>query len=105
MVIAEFVFLNDNIKIFKVKGHANYDSYGKDIVCSAVTSAVQLTANGITEILKLNCLIEVEEDIIQIILDDDNLEKAQCFMKALHLHLNVLTEDYGDNIQLVNLEG
>lgn len=37
---------NDNyVKSFKVKGHALYDEYGKDIVCASVSSIVILSCN------------------------------------------------------------
>lgn len=35
---------NDKIELI---GHANYDDYGKDIVCSAASSIVTTTINGI----------------------------------------------------------
>lgn len=35
---------NDKIELI---GHANYDDYGKDIVCSAASSIVTTTVNGI----------------------------------------------------------
>lgn len=105
MVLAEFkINKNNNILGFFISGHAEYDEYGLDIVCSAVTSAVQLTCNGLTEILKLKCSLNVEENSIKMLLTDENIEKAQCFLKALQLHLSILSEDYGDNVQLVNME-
>ena len=42
---------NGNFVGFSVSGHAMFDEAGRDIVCAAVSSAVQLTVNGITEIL------------------------------------------------------
>lgn len=33
------------INYFKVSGHANYDDYGKDIVCAAVSSIVITSCN------------------------------------------------------------
>jgi len=106
MILAEFKVLkkNGNISGFRMSGHAEYDEYGMDIVCSAVTSAVQLVSNGITEILNIDCQLKVEENSIDLSLDNDDIDKAQNFLKALQLHLDILSEDYGENIQLVNME-
>ena len=53
MIRVEFTKSGELLTSFSVSGHAGYDDYGHDIVCASVTSAVQLTANGITEVLKL----------------------------------------------------
>lgn len=41
-----------NYKKISILGHAMYDDYGKDIVCSAVSSIVTTTVNGILSIEK-----------------------------------------------------
>jgi uncharacterized protein YsxB (DUF464 family) len=50
------VVKNDSITI---SGHANYNDYGKDIVCAAVSATVITTVNGILSIDK--DAIEVNE--------------------------------------------
>ena len=85
---------------FAVSGHAGYDDYGHDIVCASVTSAVQMTANGLTEVLKLQPEVTVEEDLIQVVLSAQEAQKGQPFLKALLLHLNLLAEDYEGTIQV-----
>ena len=42
----------DNIStlVFCAKGHANYDEYGRDIVCSAVSILVVTLANRLNEL-------------------------------------------------------
>ena len=34
----------------EITGHANFDDYGKDIVCASVSSIVITTVNGILEL-------------------------------------------------------
>lgn len=41
---------NENIDLIEVRGHANYDEYGKDIVCASVSSMVITTINAIVRI-------------------------------------------------------
>lgn len=83
-----------------VSGHAGYGEYGRDIVCASVTSAVQLTANGITEILKTPCDIRMEANRISLTLDRQEGE-AVFFLQALQLHLTVLSEDYPNTITIL----
>ena len=58
---------------FSVSGHAGYADAGEDIVCAAVSSAVQLTANGITEILGLSASVEAEGDTVSLRLQSESL--------------------------------
>ena len=41
---------SNNIDLIEVKGHANYDEYGKDIVCASVSSMIITTVNAILRI-------------------------------------------------------
>lgn len=52
---------NDLIEEISVKGHANFDVYGSDIVCASVSSIVITSVNAM---LKLDdtCLDYIEQD-------------------------------------------
>ncbi len=102
MIRVEFTKSGELLTAFSVSGHAGYDDYGHDIVCASVTSAVQLTANGITEVLKLPAKVDVEENLIRVTLPSRQREKGQPFLQALLLHLRLLAQDYEGTIQ-VNL--
>ena len=102
MIRVEFTKSGELLTSFSVSGHAGYDDYGHDIVCASVTSAVQLTANGITEVLELPAKVDVEENLIRVTLPRRQREKGQPFLQALLLHLRLLAQDYEGTIQ-VNL--
>lgn len=102
MIQATFFGTPKKLNGFSLSGHAGYDDYGHDIVCASVSSAVQMTVNGVTEVLKLNANVNVEENLIEMKLSEQNAQKAQPFLQALLLHLNLLSEDYEGTIQ-VNL--
>lgn len=85
---------------FSVSGHAGYDEYGKDIVCASVTSAVQLTANGITEIQKLPAQVKVNENTIQLQVPKEQAGQAGAFLNALLLHLRLLSQEYEGTIEI-----
>ena len=102
MIRVEFTKSGELLTSFSVSGHAGYDDYGHDIVCASVTSAVQLTANGSTDVLKLLAKVDVEENLIRVTLPSRQREKGQPFLQALLLHLRLLAQDYEGTIQ-VNL--
>ena len=89
------VIKNDSITI---SGHANYDEYGKDIVCAAVSATVITTVNGILSIdetsIEVNDTAKIE---IKILKDNDVVNKL------INNMINLLTElqkDYKDNIDI-----
>lgn len=104
MITAEFYLKNNVLNGFSLKGHAGYAQYGKDICCAAVTSAVELTVNAITEILKVDASVGVFENEVKLVLPDNTDELAIEFLKALRLHLELLSEDYSENIRLIDME-
>ena len=53
MICADFHFGENGIS-FTVKGHSGSANAGEDIVCAAVSSAVYMAANTVTEILGLS---------------------------------------------------
>lgn len=81
-----------------ISGHANYDEYGKDIVCAAVSATVITTVNGILSIDETS--IEVSDTAkIEIKI----LKNNEIVDKLINNMINLLTElqkDYKDNIDI-----
>ena len=102
MIKAKFFQKNGKLTGFEVSGHAGFDLYGKDIVCASVSSAVQLTANGITEILGEKAEISVGDNKVSLSLVDSG--KSEDFLKALRLHLELLADDYPGTIHISCME-
>ena len=101
MIRASFAEQNGNLIGFSIQGHALFDEYGRDIVCAAVTSAVQLTANGITEVVGERAQVDVKENEISFRLSKDCRSKEVFqFLKALYLHLDLLRQDYSGTIDI-----
>lgn len=81
-----------------VTGHANYDDYGKDIVCASVSSLITCTVNGIYSLNKNSILYKDDSNMIKIkILDDENALKL---FNNLILMLKDLAKDYPKNIKI-----
>lgn len=88
-----------NIDSISILGHADYDEYGKDIVCSSVSSIVTTTVNGIFEINKNYLTVEEVKDgmIINIISIDNTCDKL---IKNMLTLLQELSESYPENIKI-----
>ena len=81
-----------------VTGHANYDDYGKDIVCASVSSLITCTVNGIYSLNKNSILYKDDSNTIEIkILDDENALKL---FNNLILMLKDLAKDYPKNTKI-----
>ena len=100
MIAACFTRIDDRLSAFSLSGHAGFAQAGKDVVCASVTSAVQLTANTITEILAVKADVKVFENEICLALPEQCCAAAHQLLEGLLLHLNLLSEDYPGTIRL-----
>ena len=84
----------------EIKGHANYDDYGKDIVCASVSSIVITTINAIIEFDPESIYYEDLNNriLIEKIKDDDITNKLINNMIEL---LEELEKSYKDNIKII----
>lgn len=89
----------ENNKI-EIKGHANYDDYGKDIVCASVSSIVITTINAIIEFDPESIYYEDLNNriLIEKLKDDDITNKLIDNMIEL---LEELEKSYKDNIKII----
>ena len=103
MIRVVFTKKSGNFSKVSVSGHAGYEDSGRDIVCAAVTSAVQLTANSITEVFETNAKVSVKAAEVVIDVSDFNATASK-LMEALYLHLDILSQEYSDYIEITVLE-
>ena len=105
MIRAIFTKSDDRFTGCVLSGHAGYDRSGRDIVCAAVTSALQLSANAITERFGVAARVETIGDRVSLSLPADAGAAACQMLAALSDHLTVLSEDYPGTIQITYTEG
>ena len=89
------VFVSDE-KI-EIHGHSGYDIVGKDIVCSAVSSIVTTTINGILSINNDALKYSYKNDKMTI----SNIKKDEITNKLLNNMIDLLkslAKDYPKNI-------
>lgn len=90
---------NGFYKKVAILGHAMYADYGKDIVCSAASSIVTTTVNGILLLDKEALTYKVDKKglAINICKQDKIVDTLICNMISL---LKELEENYKDNIEI-----
>ena len=90
---------NSKYKKITILGHAMYDDYGKDIVCSACSSIVTTTVNGILALNKgsLDYMVSKKGMSINI---KNNDETTQILINNMVSLLKELAGNYPDNIEV-----
>ena len=88
-----------NYKKITLLGHAMYDDYGKDIVCSACSSIVTTTVNGILALDKesLSYAVSKKGMTIEVKSVDSTTQILIGNMVSL---LKELEENYPENIEV-----
>ncbi len=90
--------INYQNKIIIVTGHANYDDYGKDIVCASASSIIYTTINGILSINAKALLIEDQKDLKITILSEDKITLK--LIDSMFSLLEELVKQYPNNIKI-----
>ena len=103
MIKANFLRSKDFYTAFSISGHADYAEYGHDIVCSAVTSAVETVLNGITECACVPAEVSVSDNEIVLNLAQRNTS-AEILLSALKLQLENIESDYNGTINITVTE-
>ena len=99
MIRIEVIKNNEKYQKITFKDHANYDDYGKDIVCAAVSSTMLCTVNAIYLINEDSIKVTKTDNnfIIEIIKDNDITNKL--IENMMHC-LESLEKDYPKNIKI-----
>ena len=99
MIRCRFSGREGGLSGFCVKGHAGAGSTGTDIVCAAVSSAVYLVANTITDVLSVPAKIRVEDGLLELSVPKrESSAECQHLFEGLRLHLEALAQQYPDHI-------
>ena len=85
---------------FTVSGHSMAAPYGQDIVCAAISSAVYMAANTITEILGAQADISVEDGYFHLALSRQDAQRCDAILRGLQLHCGELARQYPDHITM-----
>jgi uncharacterized protein YsxB (DUF464 family) len=99
MIKVKIVKENSNYQKISILGHAMYDDYGKDIVCSAASSIATTTINGILTLNEGSLSYQVNKEGLII----ENISSDEITQKLLGNMVNLLEElekQYPTNIEV-----
>jgi uncharacterized protein YsxB (DUF464 family) len=82
-----------------ILGHANFGTYGKDIVCSSVSSIMTTTVNGILRFNKKYISYESKENEFQIVINEHN-EIVDNLIDNMISLFKEIEKDYPKNIKI-----
>ena len=101
MTYAKFFQKNGQIVSFEISGHTGFSVEGEDILCAAVSSAVYMAANTITDVLNQKADIRVDDSngyfsfsLSNMLPENEKNIAMQVVLKGLLLHLSGLEEQY-----------
>ncbi len=103
MINIKVQYKNDKISKVTIKGHANYETFGKDIVCAAVSSIATTSINAILTLDSDACKYEVNDGKLDISIN----ENSDMALKLINNMLNMLKElqdQYPKNIEIGGLK-
>lgn len=107
MTKVEIFRKNGNIIGYKASGHSGYSEQGSDIICSAISTSLQMTLLGIQEVLKLKVDFKVNDGFLDVDLKNislDKLTQTNILTEAMAIFLKELTKQYPKYIRLVEKE-
>lgn len=104
MINAEFFKKNSGFIGFKISGHSGYSDSGSDIVCASVSSAVQLTANTITDFFSIDADVSAEGETINLKISDYCEFSSNSFshklINSLLVHLDLISQEFDGTINI-----
>ncbi|WP_427042300.1 ribosomal-processing cysteine protease Prp [Fusobacterium sp. SB021] len=109
MTEIEILRKNGRIISYKAVGHAEYDEYGSDIVCAALSTALQFPLAGFQDVLEIYPRFEISsEGLLSVELADMNLKgkerEVNTLLESMLVIVKQLSKDYPKNIKLVEKE-
>ena len=93
------------IKTIEATGHSGYADEGSDIVCSAISTLMEMLANGLTEVVKAQVNVVVDEKIphLSVTLNETDIEKckqAQVLMQSTLLGIKGVAQEFSKFIKI-----
>ena len=109
MTKIEILRKNGRIISYKAVGHAEYDEYGSDIVCAALSMTLQFPLAGFHDVLNIYPRFEISEDgLMSVDLADMDLKNKErevnTLLESMLVIVKQLSKDYPKNITLVEKE-
>ena len=107
MTRCEFFTEDDRITGFSISGHSGYAEAGQDIVCAAISAAVELTVTTVNDVCGGKAKLRVKEEDARVTLtlptSCDEEDAVQAVLAGMMLTLCSLRDDYPDYIEVLEV--
>ena len=94
MTIVNVWLVDKTTKRICVSGHSGYDIQGKDIVCSAISTAMMLAVNIINDVCSKYIFNTDEKEVTMDLEIVDQNSVTEIVMKNLYLTLDEISRQY-----------
>ena len=96
-----------NIIDFTVKGHAQADQPGEDIVCAAISAIVQTALFGLKKYLGLEFEYQIKDGFLRCLLADEiaNDSQVKAILETMVIGLKETEKEYSQYINLTTEGG
>ncbi len=106
MTTVTFYMEGERIFAFEVRGHSGYAEAGADIICAAVSSAVNLVNATVNEVLGLAASVKADTDGFVSFrlpggLSETDEATCQNLMTGMMVYLSDLHTEYPDFVEVV----
>ncbi len=100
------ILKENNLNVgFNVNGHAEFNEYGSDIICSAVSILVQTTIVSIDEILKEEySIFEDEDNAIVDFKVKSPTDKTSLLIESMELGIDAIAKQYPTYVKITSEE-
>lgn len=90
------------VKSFEMSGHADFDDYGKDIVCAGASAVVFGNVNAVLSMTDSDPEVDLGEDggYLHFNVSDPDDEKLQTILEAMIISLKTIEEEYNEYIRI-----
>lgn len=94
-----------SIVSLKVKGHSGYAPSGQDIVCSSVTTLVQVLHIGLVDVLGIDVITSIDEGNALVFFKWEKVTtESQAISATVYRSFRALSETYPRNVKLVEVQ-
>ena len=98
MISVNVTFIGNNVKTLTVSGHANFDEYGKDIVCAGVSAVVTGGINALeNQIQNIEIINKKNELGVKVI---NSNEYIQIVLNTILIQLETIESSYKNYIKI-----
>ena len=97
MIEVNHIYYEDVLKGFEITGHANFDEYGSDIVCAAVSMLAYTTVNSLDN-YGYDVEFSDDDETMKLIVKSPSYE-SDVILNTFNTGIWTLTQSYGDFVK------